>query len=138
MQRASMWLNLYGRQGVQCKLKKGLKCIFCVFSLFLELKTESLKFSRKNIENWGSWKSQFFLSRPFWFFFQKKGFASFQWKSVIIYRIARMGQNFDDYPNFQSQTTPATCLKIYNTVLLIHFFFLMYRNPSLWLFKDQP
>ena len=28
-------------------------------------------------------------------------FASLPWKSVNIYRLARMGQNFDDYPGFQ-------------------------------------
>ena len=31
MQRASMWLNLYGCQGVRCKLKKGLKMHFLCF-----------------------------------------------------------------------------------------------------------
>ena len=37
------------------------------------------------------------------FFFQKKKFffASSPWKLVNIYRLARMGQNFDDYPGFQ-------------------------------------
>jgi hypothetical protein len=31
MQIASMWVNLYGCQAVQHKLKKGLKMHFCVF-----------------------------------------------------------------------------------------------------------
>jgi hypothetical protein len=35
----------------------------------------------------GGWKIQFF--------------ASFPWKLVNIYRIARIGQNIDDYPGFQ-------------------------------------
>jgi hypothetical protein len=30
-------------------------------------------------------------------------FASSPWKSVIIFRVARMGQNFDDYPDFQKK-----------------------------------
>ena len=32
-------------------------------------------------------------------------FASSPWKSVNIYRLARMGRNFDDYPGFQPKTT---------------------------------
>ena len=38
-------------------------------------------------------------------FKKKKKFASFPWKSVKIYRLARMGRNFDDYPGFQPKTT---------------------------------
>ena len=34
-------------------------------------------------------------------------FASFQWKSVNIYRTASIGRNFDDYFGFLPQTTPA-------------------------------
>ena len=53
---------------------------------------------------WRSWKMRFFesailnfLSRPFWIFFlkKKKIFASFLWKQVKVYWLARMGQNFD-------------------------------------------
>ena len=32
-------------------------------------------------------------------------FALSPWKSVNIYRLARMGRNFDDYPGFQPKTT---------------------------------
>ena len=47
-------------------------------------------------------ENEFFFSRQFWFFFFSHFFfASFQWKSVNIYRLARLGQNFDDYPGFQ-------------------------------------
>ena len=35
-----------------------------------------MKFSWKNIENWGSWKSQFFLSWPFWFFLYQNASTS--------------------------------------------------------------
>ena len=35
-------------------------------------------------------KNSVFLSRPFWIFF-----ASFQWKQVKVYWLARMGQNFN-------------------------------------------
>jgi hypothetical protein len=31
-----------------------------------------MKFSQKNIENWGSWKMTFFLGGHFEFFFQKE------------------------------------------------------------------
>ena len=78
-----MWLLLYGRQAVQHKLKKGLKmqflCLYTFFDLTDSLTTilvehinafcmnlsyspkdQSLKFSRKNIENWRSWKMTFF------------------------------------------------------------------------------
>jgi hypothetical protein len=83
MWRASMWLNLYGRPAVWRKLKKGQKIqkihfnsklslrrtvwwpnrfshinTLCINLLYLP-KDQSLKFSRKKIENWGSWKSQF-------------------------------------------------------------------------------
>ena len=63
------------------------------------------------------------LSRPIWIFFSKKFFfASSQWKSVNIYRTARIGRNFGDYPGFQPQTTKLannTCLKLCNTVYVL-------------------
>ena len=33
-------------------------------------------------------------------------FASFTWKQVKVYWLARMGRNFDDYPGFQPKITP--------------------------------
>ena len=50
-------------------------------------------------------KISVFFSRSFWFFFQKKThfFASFLYKSVTIYGVSKMGQNFDDYPDFQQK-----------------------------------
>ena len=68
-----------------------------------------MKFSQKNIENWRSWKMSFFLVGHFEFLFFKKKifFASSQWKSVKVYRIARVFRNFDDYPGFQPEPTPA-------------------------------
>ena len=50
-------------------------------------------FSKKNWEL-GELKISFFLNQPFWIF-------SFR------FRTARIGQNFDDYPGFHPQTTPA-------------------------------
>ena len=65
-----------------------------------------MKFSQKSFENWWSWKTQFFLSWPFWTFFYKKNFfASSPCKSVKGSWISRMGQNFDDYPGFQPKIT---------------------------------
>ena len=52
------------------------------------------------------------LSRPFYFIF----LASSQWKSVNIYRIARIFRKFADYTGFQSKKN--TCLKICNTVYI--------------------
>jgi hypothetical protein len=48
-------------------------------------------------------KLSFFESAILDFFFQKKYFffALFQSKLDNIYRIARIFQNFDDYPDFQ-------------------------------------
>ena len=70
----------------------GKKCIFSAFRPFLSIcltasrpyrlghinalriiqsylpKDQSMKISKKYIENWQSWKTQLFLSRPFWFF----------------------------------------------------------------------
>ena len=51
---------------------------------------------------WGVENPSFFESALFNFFF-----ASSQWKSVKIYRIARIFWNFDDYTGFQSKKTPA-------------------------------
>ena len=76
----------------------------CPFHPFYKPKDQSMKFSLKNIENWRFWKMTFFWVGHFGFFFFKKtnkSFASFPWKSVNIYRIARMGQHFDDYPGIQ-------------------------------------
>ena len=102
MQRAIMWLNLYGCQAICCKLKKGVKAQKMHFYAFFDLgrttwwpyrlslidafsinisyspNNQSLKFLWKNIENWWSWKSQvlfwFFFSGPLNFCFQKKNF----------------------------------------------------------------
>ena len=51
----------------------------------------------------GGWKTQFFWVGHFEIFFAKKKFffASFPSKLVNIYGIARIFQNFDDYPGFQ-------------------------------------
>ena len=38
----------------------------------------------------------------FWFFFDF--FASFPWKQVKVYWLARMGRNFDDYPGLQQKS----------------------------------
>ena len=44
-------------------------------------------------------KNWVFLSRPFWFFFQKNFFfASFLFKFITNQWVPRMGWNFDDYP----------------------------------------
>ena len=48
-----------------------------------------MKFPGKNMENWRNWKMSFFLVGHFEFF------ASFPWKHVKVYWLARMGQNFD-------------------------------------------
>jgi hypothetical protein len=45
----------------------------------------------------------FFESAILILFFKKKFFASFVFKSVTIYGIPRMGQNFVDYPDFQQK-----------------------------------
>ena len=59
--------NLYFHmnKGTLCCISLGS---FAFLALFWAHVGQSLKFSQKNIENWGSWKTQFFLSRPFWFF----------------------------------------------------------------------
>ena len=50
--------------------------------------------------DWFSWKwSKFFL-----IFFSF--FASFSWKQVKVYWLARMGRNYDAYPGFQPKITP--------------------------------
>ena len=49
-----------------------------------------MKFWRKLLSFWRCWKTQFFWVGHFEFFF-----ASFPWKQVKVYWLARMGQNFD-------------------------------------------
>jgi hypothetical protein len=90
MQRAAMWLNLYGRQAVRCKLKKGVKTQKMHFYPFFELTSDCLttiqvkphrcplhqlilitqgpipEISRKNIENWRSPKMTLFFVFCFW------------------------------------------------------------------------
>ena len=90
MQRALVWLNLYGLEAVRHKLKNSLKThkkaiIFCLLlslcltsrpyllshtnalciNQFYQLKDQSMKFSLKNIENWQSPENDFCL--VFWF-----------------------------------------------------------------------
>ena len=60
-----MWLNLYGRQAVQLKPKKGLKQPFLSLHLW--------NFG-KNSSAFGDVENLVFLSRPFWFFFSKTYF----------------------------------------------------------------
>ena len=43
MQKALIWLNLYGRQVVRRKLKKGVKTQKMHFYPFFELMSDSLK-----------------------------------------------------------------------------------------------
>ena len=81
-----------------------------------------MKFSWKNIENWGSWKSQFF-----WVGHLKIIFFCL----VHIYRIARFFRNFDDYLGFQPKisqgkhfcpecTSPSTHFVTLYLLLLLH------------------
>ena len=83
MRGALIWLNVYGREAVQHKLKNRLKMYFLCFLAVLELmsdsltaiyvepyqcplhqsilpKDQSIKCSWKNIENRRSWKTRFF------------------------------------------------------------------------------
>ena len=71
-------------------------------------KDQSLKFLRKILRIGGIEKLSFFWVSHFEFFFSKKYifFASSRWNSVQIYRVEQMGQNFDDYPGFQTKATP--------------------------------
>jgi hypothetical protein len=57
-----------------------------------------MKFLKKKLRIGGIEKLSFFESAIL-----KFCFASSKRKSVNIYRIARMGRNFDDYPGFQQK-----------------------------------
>ena len=115
------------------RAETGKKCFFCVFRLFFPLcqtasqpqmlsyinafrinqsylpKDQSVKFSRKNFENWGFWKTAIlkighFENWPFWIFFFNFFFfffASFSWKSVQISMVEWIGRNFDVFHGFQ-------------------------------------
>ena len=113
MQKASMWLNLYGRQAVQRKLKKGLKtqknalltvncpCVgqpddqigWATSMIFASIydtnpRTNSWNFLLKKFKTW--FENLFFFQLSILIFFIKKLFD--------IYDVAR---NFDDYPGLQ-------------------------------------
>ena len=122
-----MWLNLYGHQGVRCKLKKGVKTQKMHFYPFFELISNSLttikvephqcplhqsilltqgpihEIFEKNIENWRNWKTQFFWVGHFEFFFWIIifFFASSPWKLVANYVLEWMGLNFYFYDGLQ-------------------------------------
>ena len=85
MLRASMWLNLYDHQAVRRKLKKRIKCLFCVFSPFLSLRCTA----------WQPYRLRHIDAL----------FCFIPMKISNNYRLARMGPNFDDYPGFQLKTT---------------------------------
>ena len=90
-----MWLNLYGREAVWNKFKNGLKHQKCIFWPV-------------EIKNCQFWKTPFFWVCHFDFFFYNFFFfASFPWKQVKVYWLARMGRNFDDYSGFQPKITPS-------------------------------
>ena len=86
MQRALMCLNLYGREAIQNKLKKGLQTQKMHFSPVLEL---ILIF--------------FFKKKFFFASFTILQFTSLQFscKQVKVSWLVRLGRNFDDYPCFQ-------------------------------------
>ena len=62
-------------------------------------KKQSRKFSQKFFEKRQYWKSQFFWVGHLDFFLNL-------WKSVKVSCVARMGQNFVDYPSFQWHHNP--------------------------------
>ena len=66
-----------------------------------------MKFSRKKNSELAELENEFFLFGHFDFFlFQKKKCFVFSYeKQPWLYRLARMGRNFDDYPGFQPKTT---------------------------------
>jgi hypothetical protein len=105
------------------RAKTGKKCIFCVFRLFLPLcqtalqpymlsyinglrinqpKDQSVKFSRKNLENWRFWKTAILKNRPFWIFFlQKKNFFCFILMKISPISYGRLdGSKFWRFPWF--------------------------------------
>ena len=103
----------------------------------------SWNFCEKILRIGGVEKSQFFWVGRFESFFTKKKcfFASSQWKSVNIYRIARVDPNLDDYPGFQPKTTPAsryaTQCKAFSNVLHVKFFKMRPLWKILWFCIDD-
>ena len=89
IQRALMWLNLFGHQAVKnAFFAFAFLAIFWAYIrqpdnhigwatlLFISIypTNQSLKFSWKKIENWGSWKFQFFWVGHFEFFQKQRHF----------------------------------------------------------------
>ena len=100
--------------------KTGKKWIFCVLGQFFSLcRSASQPYWLSHINalriNWDTnpiheifekkyWelaglKNSNFLNQPFWNFL-----ASFLWKSVNMYNVAKMGRNFDDYLGLQRKS----------------------------------
>ena len=96
MRRASMWLNVYGREAVRQKLRNSQKMHFRHFLAVFELLSDSLtaiyvelhrcplhhsilltrgpisEIFAKKFRELAILKNELFLSRPFWIFFRKK------------------------------------------------------------------
>ena len=73
----------------------------CYTRTFDQFSWEWSKFQNARLK-----KNLVFQNRQFSIFFQKKNcFASSPWKLIKSSWVARLGQNFDDYPDFQPKVT---------------------------------
>ena len=118
MGRAMVWLNLYGREAVRHKLKKGLKSQKMHFLTVFELMSDSLTTILVEPHQCPSHQSILLTQEPIHEIFEKYIFILWlaelenkvvfesavlifcfisisQWKQVKVYWLARMGQNFD-------------------------------------------
>ena len=136
MQRALMSLNLYGRQVVWCKLKKGVKPLkmhfYPLFELMLDSLTtkstksmlitsiystyQALKFWRKNVENWRSWKMTFCFVGFFKFFFLNENHLGFHMRYHLFLHYWWFLQNLEKGFILTNMHTTVYCKKVPRTI----------------------
>ena len=145
MQRALMWLNVYGREAVQQKLKNSQKVpkkhFLAVFELLLDSLTATYvephqcpshhsilltqgpiwEIFAKKFWELAILKNELFLSRPFWIFFSKKKFFfCFVLMKISPNLYGRMdGSKFWCFPWFPENSSLCVILR-YTVYVLNH------------------
>ena len=79
-----------------------------------------MKFSWKNIENWGSWKMIFFLSRPFWIFFSRIffSFISMKTSSPFIWGIIYFCNMDGFFTILEKTSSELICTRLYHSIYM--------------------
>ena len=89
-----------------------------------------MKFLKKKYWELAELKNDLFCESAIFilFFFQKKIFASFPWKQVKVYRLARTGQNFDQAKRDDTFWSMSNILK--GSVCIFIYLFIISRGTN--------